>query len=325
MGRAGIGCSCTNRAGLAGGEEIADRADPLNDSDGAHGGEQRCASVVFTPAEITELNSAVRQSRSKGSAYQSPCLLSQALGLRSRTRNGVADQPTSRVGLMPQNGLAKRDAFEFSREIRSAFFLLLTITIIICLLSGCSRAQHTVTNSEPLTGRKNVLIVYLSRTGNTKAIAEVIQQKVGGRLVPLELEKPYPADYTATVQQVVRENEVGYLPPLKTKIDHVEQYDYVFLGFPTWGMQLPPPVKSFLHQYSFKGNTVIPFNTNGGYGVGSSFDTVRELCRQCTVLEGFSTRGGSERDGQYLAIQGVRAEQAQHEVENWLRKIRMLN
>jgi len=26
------------------------------------------------------------------------------------------------------------------------------------------------------------------------------------------------------VQQVARENETGYLPPLKTKIDRIEQY-----------------------------------------------------------------------------------------------------
>jgi len=56
---------------------------------------------------------------------------------------------------------------------------------------------------------KNTLIVYLSRTNNTKIIAEIIHQKVGGTLVALELETPYPADYGATVQQVVRENETG--------------------------------------------------------------------------------------------------------------------
>jgi flavodoxin-like protein len=92
------------------------------------------------------------------------------------------------------------------------------------------------------------------------------------------------------VQQVVRENETGYLPPLKTKIERMEQYEFVFVGFPTWGMKLPPPVKSFLHQYNLKGKTVIPFNTNGGYGVGSSFDTIRELCPQSTILQGFTTR-----------------------------------
>ena len=89
-------------------------------------------------------------------------------------------------------------------------------------------------------------------------------------------------------------------------------------------MRLPPPIKSFLRQYSLTGKTVIPFNTNAGYGEGSSFQTVRELCPQSTVLEGFVIRGGLERDGQYLIIKGARAEEAQKEVENWLRKIKVL-
>jgi flavodoxin len=202
--------------------------------------------------------------------------------------------------------------------------LLMIAFAAICLLSGAAGAQQRQAKGQGLPAEKKILIVYLSRTNNTKAIAEIIHKNVGGTLVALELETPYPADYHTTVQQVVRENETGYLPPLKTKIDRIEQYDFVFLGFPTWGMRLPPPLKSFLHQYSLKGKTVIPFNTNGGYGVGSSFQTVRDLCPQSTVLQGFTTRGGSERDGQYLAIKEARAEEAQKEVESWLRKIKIL-
>jgi hypothetical protein len=129
--------------------------------------------------------------------------------------------------------------------------LSLNVLTTICLLASCSTAQQLPTTDQPLPADRRILIVYLSRTNNTKAIAEIIHQKVGGRMVALELETPYPADYNATVQQVARENETGYLPPLKTKIDRIEQYDFVFLGFPTWGMRLPP-VKSFLHRYSLK-------------------------------------------------------------------------
>lgn len=210
------------------------------------------------------------------------------------------------------------------RTMRRIAVLSLTVLTTICLLACCSTAQQLPTNGQPLPAENKILIVYLSRTNNTKAIAEIIHQKVGGKLVALELETPYPSDYRATVQQVVRENETGYLPPLKTKIDRIGQYDFVFLGFPTWGMWLPPPVKSFLHQYNLKGKTIIPFNTNGGYGVGSSFQTVEELCPQSTILQGFTTRGGSERDGQYLAIKEARAEEASKEVETWLKKIGIL-
>ena len=156
-------------------------------------------------------------------------------------------------------------------------------------LNISSGAGNLLYRAKCLPAPQNTLIVYLSRTNNTKVLAEIIQQQIGGRLIALELQTPYPQDYHAMVQQVVRENATDYLPPLKTKLDHMEQYDFVFLGFPTWAMQLPPPVKSFLLEYNLKGKTVLPFNTNAGYGPGSSFQAIKELCPQSTVLQGFAT------------------------------------
>lgn len=200
---------------------------------------------------------------------------------------------------------------------RSALSKLIGIIALCFMASSCSQAQ-------PKTASRNVLIVYLSRTNNTKAVAELIQQQTGGTLMALELETPYPADYQTTVQQVARENETGYLPPLKTRIDTISNYDVVFVGFPTWGMQLPPPMKSFLHQYDLSGKTVAPFNTNAGYGVGSSFDTVRKLCQTSTVVEGLSMKGGIERDGVLLVMEGEKAKRAELEVTAWLQEIRLL-
>lgn len=172
---------------------------------------------------------------------------------------------------------------------------------------------------------KKVLIVYLSRTKNTKAVAEIIHKKVGGKLVELELVKPYPAHYQTMVDQVAAENTKNYLPPLKTKIDSVEKYDVVFVGFPTWGMQLPPPVKSFLNQYELSGKTVIPFNTHAGYGIGSSFETVKQLCPDSKVVEGFSTKGGKERDRLLFVMKGDKEKQVEAEIQNWLKKAGLVN
>jgi flavodoxin len=171
---------------------------------------------------------------------------------------------------------------------------------------------------------KKILIVYLSRTNNTKAIAEIIQKNIGGDLVALELTKPYPENYKQTVDQVSKELETGFLPPLKTKIDHIEKYDIVFIGFPTWGMELPPPMKSFLHQYNLTGKTTIPFNTNAGYGIGNSFQTVKALCKNSKILEGFEIKGGIERDGVLFVMEGNKEEEAKKLVTRWLTKIGML-
>jgi flavodoxin len=201
----------------------------------------------------------------------------------------------------------------------------MTQIVLPFLLLVSSYALSGIKNNNPDTAAAlnpdKILIVYLSRTNNTKAVAEMIQKKVGGKLVALELEKPYPENYQATVQQVVKENETGYLPRLKTKIDSIEKYDVLFVGFPTWAMKMPPPVKSFLHQYDLGGKIVIPFNTNADYGVGSGFETVKELCPDSKVLEGFSTEGGVERDGIYFVMKGAKERQTQDEVAKWLLKI----
>ena len=165
---------------------------------------------------------------------------------------------------------------------------------------------------------------YLTRTRNTQAIAQMIQKSTSGKLVPLELMNPYPENYEAQVNQVVHENEQGFLPALKTKIDSVEKYDAVFVGFPTWDMKMPPPIKSFLNQYNLSGKTVIPFNTNAGYGVGSGFQTLKELCPNSKVLEGFSTKGGIERDRVFFIMEGDKEKQAQAEVKTWLKKIHII-
>lgn len=201
-----------------------------------------------------------------------------------------------------------------------SFYATAVVSMFLSAEAPLSLAQEK--SEEALSKQyENTLVVYLSRTENTEAIAEIIHQQVGGDLVELELETPYPEDYDAIVAQVDRENEMGYLPPLKTRIDDIQGYETVFLGFPTWDMQLPPPMKSFLSEYDLGGMTVIPFNTNGGYGLGSSLRQVESLCPDCSLLESFSIKGGLERDGIYLAIQGERREEARTQVTDWLRDI----
>lgn len=130
------------------------------------------------------------------------------------------------------------------RMLRHTAVVTAMIGVSTGVVSSCSEPQQlrasdpAVASDSLLSDDWRVLIVYLSRTGNTKAIAEFIRERVGGTIVQLELETPYPSDYSATVEQVARENESGYLPPLRTKIEGIEQYHVLFLGFPTWGMQL---------------------------------------------------------------------------------------
>jgi len=198
-----------------------------------------------------------------------------------------------------------------------AFFLLFSA----CSSSQIDDIQATVDSK---LNPDKVLIVYLSRTNNTKAIAEIIHKQVGGNLIALELENPYPKDYRQIVDQVAKENETGFLPLLKTKIDDIEKYETIFIGFPTWGMQLPPPIKSFLKSHNLNSKNIIPFNTNAGYGIGSSFETVKALAPNSKIREGFTTKGGVERDGIYFVMEGDKEKQAQEEITKWLKRIKVI-
>ena len=174
---------------------------------------------------------------------------------------------------------------DYEMKEGKTYFALILATFL--LLSGCTAAQTPSIELDDALKNKNVLIVYLSRTKNTKAVAEIVHKHTGGTLVELVLENPYPENYKAIVEQVANENATGFLPALKTKIDSIHKYDVVFIGFPTWGMQLPPPMKSFLTQYDLSGKTVVPFNTNAGYGVGSSFETVKKYAGTAKYWRGF--------------------------------------
>jgi len=172
-------------------------------------------------------------------------------------------------------------------------------------------------------GRKSkdekILIVYLSRTGNTKVVSEIIKEKIGGTLVPIELNNhEYHSDFEAAYSQVEEENNRNFLPPIQEIEYSVENYELIFIGFPVWVTQLPPPMKNFLNKYDLSGKIVIPFNTNIGLGSGSSFQTIKKMCPNSRVLEGYSTKGGEEKNGIPFVMEGEKKEQTSIEIEEWI-------
>jgi flavodoxin len=145
---------------------------------------------------------------------------------------------------------------------------------------------------------KKVLTVYYSRSGNTRTMANYIQEVVGDEVVSIETVEAYPSEYRATTRQARKELDSGYKPPLKTKIGNMAEYDVLFVGSPCWWGTIATPVISFLSGYDFSGKTVVPFMTHKGSGLGRTMSHVRQLCSSSTVLQGKAIWGddiGSSR------------------------------
>jgi Flavodoxin len=61
------------------------------------------------------------------------------------------------------------------------------------------------------------LVVYFSRSGNTRLIASHVRRILNADLFEIQPAQPYPEDYDATVRQAERERDIGLLPPLKRR------------------------------------------------------------------------------------------------------------
>ena len=106
------------------------------------------------------------------------------------------------------------------------------------------------------------LIVYYSLTnGNTKRIAEMLQQATQADIAEIQTVTPYTGGYDAVVAQGQEEVNRGYEPEIQPLSVSVADYDRIFIGTPTWWYTMAPAVRTFLHQQNFSGKTVIPFMT----------------------------------------------------------------
>ena len=111
----------------------------------------------------------------------------------------------------------------------------------------------------------------------TEYAARIIQDTVGGDLFRIETTDEYPSDYNELVAQARAEKGKNVRPELAGHIENPEQYDTIILGYPSWIMDMPMPVYSFLEEYDFGARTIIPFVTHGGSGFGSTREVISDL------------------------------------------------
>jgi len=157
--------------------------------------------------------------------------------------------------------------------------------------AGTARAQEGTARVK----QSKTIVAYLTRSGNTRVIAGTLQRALHADLFEIRPARPYPEDYEQHVAQVTRERDSGFEPPLAARIENIEAYDEIFLGFPIWGETAPPPIRSFLKAHDLRGKTIRPFITHGGYGVGSSPAVLASHAPQARIEQPFVMEADQER------------------------------
>ena len=143
--------------------------------------------------------------------------------------------------------------------------------------------------------KDRTLIVYFSWSGNTQNVANMIGEITGAKVVELELVKPYSSNYNKVLDEAQKDVNSGARPELKTKIENMEQYDTIIIGYPNWWATIPMPIATFLEEYDFSNKTIIPFCSHGGGGFGQSITDIAKLAPNSRIGEGLSIHysGGS--------------------------------
>ncbi|RRK09945.1 flavodoxin [Lactiplantibacillus garii] len=180
--------------------------------------------------------------------------------------------------------------------------LLIIIGILLVLRNnGTFTPKHNqpsvsgvATRSEKRTSqarhkRGKVLVVYMSHTGHTKAVARAIHRQVGGDLYELKTREKYPQKYEKMLKIARKEQDQQRRPKLAGKLPDLKPYRTIVLGYPIWLDKNPMAINTFLNAYpTFKGKTILPFTTSGSSGLGSSLTELKANAKHAQFGKGLA-------------------------------------
>lgn len=186
-------------------------------------------------------------------------------------------------------------------------FILVGTIILLALIGVLFFNQKSLAKKEIDMSNKKVLIAYYSYSGNTKRVAEKIQQLTNGDIFEIVPKKAYPNNYNDVVNLAKDEKQKDIKPEL-TDNGNVKYYDIIFLGTPVWWYTMASPVKTFISNNDFSGKTIVPFCTHGGGGASSTYIDMQKLAKGAKVTEGYTSYENSAKDS---------------EIADWINKLKL--
>lgn len=122
--------------------------------------------------------------------------------------------------------------------------------------------------------------------GNAELIANWIAEETGGDLFSIKTQNKYSSDYDECLNQARKERDNNERPALVGRVNNIDDYDVIFLGFPNWWYTCPMAVFTFVESYDLSGKTIIPFCTHGTGGLSRTIRDLKNILPEnCEVLE----------------------------------------
>lgn len=152
--------------------------------------------------------------------------------------------------------------------------------------------------TEPRTDAKT-LVVYFSRTGNTKALAESAARALDAELYEIRAKIPYTDEdirYDTGCRAYREQRDPAARPEIADPLPELSGYGTVLLGYPIWHGQAPKLLYTFLESVDLTGKTVAPFCTSASSPVGTSAVNLHPLAPRAEWKEGKRFAAGTTEE-----------------------------
>lgn len=164
------------------------------------------------------------------------------------------------------------------------------------------------------TGEGRSLVVFASRTGNTRSVAGMIASQLDCDIIEIEPSQPYDDDYDSQLQRAQEELAAigrGDYPAISTTVENLGRYDVIFVGYPIWYGSMASPMQTFLHENAERlaGKRIALFATSGSSGMSASADEAARLCPDAEILR------------QTLLLTSSTLSQAESRIDAWLEQL----
>ena len=134
------------------------------------------------------------------------------------------------------------------------------------------------------------LVAYFSASGTTMDVANHLARVTDSDLFAIVPANPYTsADLNWRDKQSRSTREAAdpsCRPAITSKVEHIEDYDTIFLGFPIWWYVAPAIINTFLESYDLTGKTIVLFATSGGSGMGKTASVLRASAPGAKIVDG---------------------------------------
>ena len=130
-----------------------------------------------------------------------------------------------------------------------------------------------------------VLVAYFSCGGDTAIVAKQLAKAANADIFAIKPTDPYTAadlDWNDKNSRSSVEMRTMEAPEIAERVENMDDYDVVFVGFPIWWYLAPTIINGFLTSYDFSGKTVVPFATSGGSELGKAEAVLQAKCSKET-------------------------------------------